>query len=339
MKHKNAQLRYNVLNKCFRNKTKSFTISKLLEECNKELNEYGYDSIQKRQLYKDISYMKSEQGWSIDLEDLKMGRERIYRYSNTSYSIENASELNENQKEIVKEALLSLKTMSGIPQFDHIDIDSVCAQLRISLEDKEKREEIYLKEVNEFNRDFHSGKHQEEIFLHIKNKTAIRVFWKNKKKEDETRDLSPYLIKEYNTRWYLLGQSEYPNPTIVPLDKIIKIEESKMPFIKKPKDIKTFFDDVVGVNVPHNKKKEEVVLKIKKEFWPVIESRPIHESRRKPKKEGDYYIERYILIPNQELVNSIFQWGENIIVLKPESLRKEIEEKAKKMIKNYNSAH
>ena len=237
MKHKNAQLRYNVLNKCFRNKTKSFTISKLLEECNKELNEYGYDSIQKRQLYKDISYMKSEQGWSIDLEDLKMGRERIYRYSNTSYSIENASELNENQKEIVKEALLSLKTMSGIPQFDHIDIDSVCAQLRISLEDKEKREEIYLKEVNEFNRDFHSGKHQEEIFLHIKNKTAIRVFWKNKKKEDETRDLSPYLIKEYNTRWYLLGQSEYPNPTIVPLDKIIKIEESKVNFFEEIREI------------------------------------------------------------------------------------------------------
>ena len=237
MKHKNAQLRYNVLNKCFRNKTKSFTISKLLEECNKELNEYGYDSIQKRQLYKDISYMKSEQGWSIDLEDLKMGRERIYRYSNTSYSIENASELNENQKEIVKEALLSLKTMSGIPQFDHIDIDSVCAQLRISLEDKEKREEIYLKEVNEFNRDFHSGKHQEEIFLHIKNKTAIRVFWKNKKKEDETRDLSPYLIKEYNTRWYLLGQSEYHNKTIVYIDKIIKIEESKVNFFEEIREI------------------------------------------------------------------------------------------------------
>ena len=79
-------------------------------------------------------------------------------------------------------------------------------------------------------------------------------------------------------------------------------------------------------------------MKIKKEFWPTIESRPIHESRKKPIKEGDYYIERYSLIPNQELVNSIFQWGENIIVLKPESLRKEIEEKAKKMIKNYNSA-
>ena len=106
MKHKNAQLRYNVLNKCFRNKTKSFTIGKLLEECNKALNEYGYDGIQKRQLYNDISYMKSDQGWSIDLEEVKIGRERVYRYSNTAFSIENASELNENQKEIVKEAFL-----------------------------------------------------------------------------------------------------------------------------------------------------------------------------------------------------------------------------------------
>ena len=78
MKHKNAQLRYNVLNNCFRNKTKNFTINKTLEECNKALNEHGYDGIQKRQLYKDINYMKSDQGWSIDLEKLKIGRERIY---------------------------------------------------------------------------------------------------------------------------------------------------------------------------------------------------------------------------------------------------------------------
>ena len=196
MKHKNAQLRYNVLNKCFRNKTKSFTIGKLLEECNKALNEYGYDGIQKRQLYNDISYMKSDQGWSIDLEEVKIGRERVYRYSNTAFSIENASELNENQKEIVKEAFLSLKTMSGIPQLDHIDIDSVCAQLRIGLEDKENREEIYLKDINESDRDFYGGRFQEEIFLHIKNKTSIRVFWKNKKKEDKEISLSPYLMKE-----------------------------------------------------------------------------------------------------------------------------------------------
>jgi len=339
MKHKNAQLRYNVLNKCFRNKTKNFTISRLLEECNKALNEYGYDGIQKRQLYNDISYMKSDQGWSIDLEEVKIGRERVYRYSNTAFSIENASELNENQKEIVKEAFLSLKTMSGIPQLDHIDIDSVCAQLRIGLEDKENREEIYLKDINESDRDFYGGRFQEEIFLHIKNKTSIRVFWKNKKKENKEISLSPYLMKEFNSRWYLLGQSKFPSATIIPLDQITKIEEDTTPFIKKPRDIKNYFDDVVGVTVPHEKEKEEVVLKVKKEFWPTIESRPIHESRKKPIKEGDYYIERYSLIPNQELVNSIFQWGENIIVLKPESLRKEIEEKVKKMTKNYNSAH
>ena len=175
--------------------------------------------------------------------------------------------------------------------------------------------------------------------MHIKNKTTIKVFWKNKKKESEEISISPYLMKEYNSRWYLLGQSKYPSPTIIPLDQITKIEEVSTPFIKKPRDIKNYFDDVVGVTVPYGNKKEEVVLKIKKEFWPTIESRPFHESRKKPVKDGEYYIERYSLIPNQELVNSIFQWGENIIVIKPESLKKEIEEKVKKMTKNYNNAH
>ena len=54
--------------------------------------------------------------------------------------------------------------MSGIPQLDHIDIDSVCAQLRIGLEDKENREEIYLKDINESDRDFYGEDSRKKFF-------------------------------------------------------------------------------------------------------------------------------------------------------------------------------
>ena len=69
MKHKNAQIRYNVLNKCFRSTTKIYTAPDLLEECNKALEYEGYEGIKRRQLYKDISYMESEKGWSVEFDE------------------------------------------------------------------------------------------------------------------------------------------------------------------------------------------------------------------------------------------------------------------------------
>ena len=339
MKHKNAQLRYNTLDRCFRSTTKKYDIDKLLIECNKALNEQGYDGVQKRQLYSDINYMKNEPAWLVDLE--VSGWPRVYKYKDPSFSIMKAAELNEDQKVILKEALLSLKTMSGIPQLDHIDIDQICAQLRIGLDDKEKREEVYLKEVNESYRDFYGGRHQEKLLLYIKEKTSIKVVQNDKRKETKEIIISPYLMKEYNSRWYLLGQSkDFESPTIIPLDQIIKISEDDSSYIKKPKTInKNYFDDIVGVTIPGEGKKEEVKLKIKESFWPLIKTRPIHESQKTPRKEGSFYIVSYNLIPNQELINKIFQWGENITVLKPQSLRNSLIKKVEEMKNNYKNAH
>ena len=146
MKHKNAQIRYNALDECFRSTVRDFNINMLLEVCNTKLIELGYEGIQKRQLYDDIKYMKSQDGWMIELEHIKNGRERIYRYVDTNFSITKAAELNVDQKEFIKEALLSLKTMSGIPQLDLLDLDTICSQLKIGLEDKDVRDEVYLKE-------------------------------------------------------------------------------------------------------------------------------------------------------------------------------------------------
>ena len=47
------------------------------------------------------------------------------------------------KKKNYKEALVTLKTASGVPQLDLIDLDVICAQLRIGLE-KDEREEIIL---------------------------------------------------------------------------------------------------------------------------------------------------------------------------------------------------
>lgn len=81
--NKNAQLRYNILDKCFRNTGRKFFIDDLVKEVNKALRELeGEDKqVKKRQIQYDIRFMKSEQGWSVPLEKKRDGRRVYYQYS------------------------------------------------------------------------------------------------------------------------------------------------------------------------------------------------------------------------------------------------------------------
>ena len=348
MKHKNAQIRYNVLNKCFRSTTKIYTVPDLLEECNKALEYEGYEGIKRRQLYKDISYMESEKGWSVEFEEnlkvptTKHYSKRGYRYKDVNFSIERASELNDEQKRIIKEALVTLKTASGVPQLDLINLDVICAQLRIGLEEKDEREEIYLRETSESYRDFSGGVFIEKIFNLIWEKRAAKIIYTNKKEKKESVIISGYLLKEYNLRWYLLGiTKEYqPNTTLIALDKIIDIQETKEPYIKKPKHIhKDYFKNIVGVTLPKDGTPKDVVLKIKKEVWPILKARQLHWTMRPPVEHKDHVTVKFKIAPNTELENKILHWGENIVVVEPPELKERIMERTIEMMKNYNSAH
>jgi len=63
--NKNASIRYNVLDKCFRNPGRKYYIENLVNACNDALLEFSGnpDGIKKRQIFEDIKFMESVQGW------------------------------------------------------------------------------------------------------------------------------------------------------------------------------------------------------------------------------------------------------------------------------------
>lgn len=68
--NKHAIIRYQTLDKCFRNTGRKYAIDDLVEACNQSIYDFNGkdDGIKKRQLYDDIRFMESEQGWGIELE-------------------------------------------------------------------------------------------------------------------------------------------------------------------------------------------------------------------------------------------------------------------------------
>jgi hypothetical protein len=87
--NKNAFIRYKILDNCFRNSGRRYFIEDLIEACDRTLLEIDPKSkgISRRQLFDDIAFMESGEGWSIELERLRDGKKVYYRYVDMNFSI------------------------------------------------------------------------------------------------------------------------------------------------------------------------------------------------------------------------------------------------------------
>ncbi len=128
--NKHATIRYHALDRCFSNPRKKFFIEDLISECNQAIFDFAgiENGVKRRQVFDDITFMKSEQGWSIPLESIKDGKRVYYRYSDKSFSIKNQG-VNQAEAEQLKETLTILSRFKGLPRFDWIE------EIQIRLED------------------------------------------------------------------------------------------------------------------------------------------------------------------------------------------------------------
>jgi hypothetical protein len=120
--NKNALIRYQVLDRCFRNTGRIYFWEDLLEECNNALMNFdpNNEGIQRRQLFDDIRFMESDAGWLIPLTRVRHGRKVFYRYEDLSFSINNQP-LNDSEAEQLKSALQIFSRFSGTPQFEWVN--------------------------------------------------------------------------------------------------------------------------------------------------------------------------------------------------------------------------
>lgn len=117
--NKHALIRYKILDKCFRNTGKRYFLNDLMAEVDKVLLEILPDSgpISRRQIFDDMAFMKSSDGWEAEIESIRDGKKVYYRYQNPKFSI-NDMPLNSLEINQLKSALDILTQFSGMPQFD-----------------------------------------------------------------------------------------------------------------------------------------------------------------------------------------------------------------------------
>jgi len=334
--NKHATIRYHALDKCFSNFARNYYIEDLVEACNKALYEFdgAVEGVKKRQVFDDIRFMESDQGWAVPLVKQKDGRRVYYRYANRNFTIKNQP-VNESEIEQIRDSLNILKRFEGIPQFEWLEELSVRLEATFGKRIAPNpivgfEQNPYLKGLNFFT----------QLFNAINNKRALRVEYQSfKHSESSTFIIHPYYLKQYNSRWFLFGynqdQGEINN---LALDRIIAVAETGKEFIENESiDFNEYFDDVVGVTVDKTQPVERIMLKVDKPLWPYIETKPIHGSQRVKERADEYVLIELQLRINYELVSTIFSLGEGVQVVEPEELVAMVKTKVWHMERNYKS--
>ena len=332
--NKNAYLRYQILDKCFRNTGRNYSIDNLLDEINDKLFESNPQNsgIQRRQLFEDIKYMESEDGFSIPLEKIKDGRKKIYRYSDADFSIRNEP-INELEALQMQSMIQILGRFSGTPQFEWME--EILPRLESKFGAIKDSNHIISYEVNI---DYVGTEHIKPIFNAIHNQRVLQITYRGFKQENsEDLIFHPYHLKQYNNRWFAFGRNEANNIESwnLALDRILLIKETDRKYIATNIDWEDYFYDIVGVSRPFDGEVEEVKLLFNEEAKPYILTKPLHPSQKV--KEIDNELEvRIKVIPNFELEKMILSFGKQVTVLAPETLKEKIILNLKGAINSYS---
>lgn len=152
------------------------------------------------------------------------------------------------------------------------------------------------------------------------------------KEEDYT--LKPYFLKQYQNRWYVIGETEKGYRTFG-IDRLENIVIGSKKFKSKTEEAKDKFSNVVGLNyVDHKIEKVHLAFNISQK--PYVKSLPLHRSQKEINSQNESSFDIELLIhPNFEFRQQVLKYGSLVKVIHPKWLADEIREELRKGFENY----
>lgn len=352
-------IRYMYLDEMLSDRHHYYTRTELFEKCNERLRRDGYPEVSKRTIELDLIDLEFSPFYMEIDQSIVVDGKHIIRYKDQTQSIF-SKQISNDEKQLLSEALSTLGQFSGLNNFDWLedlqaklsdssafggnrDVDGTDAKKVISFSCNP-----YLK-----NQNLLGG-----LFSAISNKVVVSVVYKKFDIDTpSTFVVYPYLLKQYNDRWYLIcnsvGDEHFPYRADfvmnLPLDRIESYEPHyELPYKDCPLDLNERFDDIVGVTYYENRQLERVLFAISRQAANYIRTKPLHSSQIelpdgkqsemlcKYPKLGDYVFFTLDCIPNYELQSLLYGYGQKLVVLTPEWLRDEIRKEAEQQLENYN---
>ena len=335
---KNAIMRYKILDSLLSNRNHYYTITDLLDKVNEALELDGMEPVSRRCIEKDLNALEGAPYDADITRDWKNGRKYL-RYTEEGFSIF-TKKLSEEEENLLSEVLNTLGQFEGLDSFEWLD------SLKSRLDIKEHRRIIqfdsnpYLANSNLLG----------SLFTAISNKQVLALKY-HTFNNPEVREVVvyPYLLKEYNKRWFLIVGVEDGTLLNFAIDRIDGFEPMpNIDYIEPGEELEEHFDDIIGVTLHKDSPLESILLWVANDQYPYVKTKPIHGSQREIKGErlvelrekyaklrGGHFIELSCIV-NYELEQLLMSFMDKVVVLSPVTLVKEVAERVQHLAFKYN---
>ena len=347
--NKNAVTRYYIIDKLLANRYKNYSMGELLEKVNEELADMDIEPISIRTLQYDIKYIESGGPFLAEIEHYQIDvpsqknpkltvKKSCLRYADPSYSIFKKA-LTDDEKYLLGEAFTLLGQFDGLPSLEGLE------SLRKSLNVKADRQIVSFTK-NPIENSTLLG----ELFTAISQQQVIELHYHTFDATDDEKTvcLHPYLLKEYNRRWYLFAAAKdgkLLNFALDRIDKVVPLPALKYKSYKG--DLNERFEDIIGITLYDARPLQTILFWVSDESKEFVRTKPLHESQRwlRGEKEADLrqrypelhggYFFTIECIENYELLRELTSFGADLIVLSPDDIRNKIVEKIESMRRAY----
>lgn len=180
------------------------------------------------------------------------------------------------------------------------------------------------------------------IYNAIKDRQILHIKYRTFKGLEYEYDFHPYLLKQYNDRWFAFGLhpedgNRYFN---VPLDRLITnpvpVGHYEEPI---PENYTKHFETIVGVTRLDESNMEHILVKIHDiDSWgraitkPLV-SQQIEKDFDPSEGFGTIALDVY---PNDELFSKLLSWGKGIEVMSPANVREEMKMIVERIVHRYH---
>lgn len=347
--NKNALTRIALLDKLLADRYHAYSIQDMTDYLERELPQYGQKGgVSKRCIEKDIEYLEYNFPISIEFERYTVDahsvatdhvyRKRCIRYADPTFSIFKGK-LSEEEKVLLSSAISTLGSFDGLDCFGWLDDFSK----RLGL--VETTPIIHISKNLLENKTLIA-----ESFSAIRARSVVKLHYHrfNNSTEKEVI-ISPYLLKEYNRRWFLIGAADNTGKILTfALDRINSIE--LMPgyeYRKAPEDLTDRYEDVIGVSYYEDRETLKILFWVSDKSAPYIDTKPIHGSQISIKGENEKMIREQYSVPsggsifsikckeNYELIRDLCSFGGELKVLSPSVIVDSVKQRIESMAKLY----
>lgn len=331
-KNKDAVSRYRWIDERLRNKRlKKPTLDDLIEFVSRKMDK----SISVRTIQKDIQDMRHDPELNYHAPIVYDRASGTYAYEDETYSINNIP-IEEADLEGLEIAIGILEQFRSLPVIEQFE-DAI---LKIAASLKQNREVLEHKGLIRFSRatQYKGASHIPSIVDAIKNLDVIRISYQSfDRNEPKEHWVEPYHVREYQSRFYLVGKSQKAKGGTLltfALDRILELWPTDKKFDEKNFDDASYFQHAIGVTVPQGEP-EKVILSFTPHQGKYIKTQAIHPSQQVESDTEEECRVSINVVINHELTMLLLSYGANVKVIQPAPLAEKIAAEAKAMLERY----